>query len=51
MNDNCQMCSCNVFTCLGKLGPVTWLRCRACGWDQELTDDDDNPTNDPESTD
>lgn len=37
MDDNrCEQCQNDSFTFLGQLGNTTWIRCRNCGWDQQV---------------
>ena len=37
MDDNqCEQCQNDSFTLLGTLGKTTWIRCRDCGWDQQV---------------
>ena len=34
----CQQCDSPWFTLLGTLGKTTWIRCRDCGWDQQVSE-------------
>lgn len=39
--EQCEQCKSDTFTLLGTLGPLTWVRCRHCGWDQTMSHIDD----------
>jgi hypothetical protein len=38
----CEQCDCEECVSLGSLGNNHWVRCRACGWDQVISDGQDD---------
>lgn len=47
MNDNqCEQCQNDSFTFLGQLGNTTWIRCRNCGWDQQVPESQESMESD-----
>jgi len=36
----CPMCNCEESVLLGQLGQSVYVRCRACGWDHTVEEED-----------
>ncbi len=46
----CPMCSCGEHILLGELGNLTHLRCRGCGWNHSLNNENTDNNEGTEET-